>query len=42
MQRKEHWERVYTAKREQDVSWFESFPAVSLEMLEAAGLTKDS
>jgi hypothetical protein len=27
---------------EQDVSWFESFPAVSLQMLEAAGLTRET
>ena len=39
MQRKDHWERVYTTKGEQDVSWFESLPAVSLQMLEASGLT---
>jgi SAM-dependent methyltransferase len=42
MQRKEHWERVYTTKGEQDVSWFELLPAVSLEMLEASGLTRDT
>ena len=39
MQRKDHWERVYTSKGEQDVSWFESLPSVSLQMLEASGLT---
>lgn len=42
MQRKEHWERVYTTKGEQEVSWFEPLPAVSIELLEAAGLTPDS
>jgi SAM-dependent methyltransferase len=42
MQRKEHWERVYTTRGEQDVSWFESLPAVSLQMLEASGLTRDT
>lgn len=42
MRRKEHWERVYTTKGEQDVSWFESLPAVSLEMLEASGLTRET
>lgn len=30
MRRKEHWEFVYTTKAEQDVSWFESLPDVSL------------
>jgi SAM-dependent methyltransferase len=40
--RKEHWERVYATKRERDVSWFEALPALSIEMLEAAGLTRDT
>jgi SAM-dependent methyltransferase len=42
MERAEHWNRVYTTKTEQDVSWFEPLPAISLEMLEAAGMTADS
>lgn len=42
MQRKDHWERVYTTKGEQEVSWFEALPAVSLQMLEASGLTPDT
>ena len=29
--------RVYTTKTEQEVSWFEPLPAISLEKLEAAG-----
>ena len=42
MDRKQHWETVYTAKGERDVSWFEVLPAVSLRLLEAAGLTRES
>jgi SAM-dependent methyltransferase len=42
MQRKEHWERVYTTKGEQDVSWFETLPRISLEMLDAAGVTRET
>ena len=42
MERKVHWERVYGTKGEQDVSWFESLPATSLEMLEASGMTRDT
>ena len=42
MQRKDHWDRVYTSKGEHDVSWFESLPAVSLQMLEASGLTRET
>jgi SAM-dependent methyltransferase len=42
MERAAHWNRVYTTKTEQEVSWFEPLPAISLEMLEAAGMTADS
>jgi hypothetical protein len=38
----DHWNGVYATKDERDVSWFEALPSVSLEMLEAAGLTKDT
>lgn len=42
MERAAHWNRVYTTKTEQEVSWFEPLPAISLEMLEAAGMTRES
>ena len=42
MERKDHWERVYTTKAEREVSWFESLPSISLEMLEASGLTAET
>jgi SAM-dependent methyltransferase len=42
MERAAHWNRVYTTKTELDVSWFEPLPAISIEMLEAAGMTADS
>jgi hypothetical protein len=42
MYRKDHWERLYTSKGEQDVSWFESLPTISLKMLEASGLTRET
>lgn len=42
MDRKQHWERVYTTKGEQDVSWFEELPAISIEMLEAAGMSRET
>ena len=42
MQHKEHWNRVYATKRERDVSWFEALPSVSIQMLEAAGLTHET
>jgi SAM-dependent methyltransferase len=38
----EHWNAIYRTKSERDVSWFEALPAVSLELLEDAGLTEDT
>jgi SAM-dependent methyltransferase len=37
-----HWDRVHTTRDERGVSWFEAFPAVSLRLLEAAGLTPNT
>ena len=31
--RKDHWEKVYSTRPEQGVSWFEPLPALSLEMI---------
>jgi hypothetical protein len=42
MGRKEHWERIYSTKGERDVSWSETLPAISIQMLEAAGLTAET
>lgn len=42
MDRKQHWETIYTSKGELDLSWFEALPAPSLQMLEAAGLTRET
>jgi SAM-dependent methyltransferase len=42
MTTRDHWDAIYRTKGERDVSWFEALPAVSLEFLEAAGLTEDT
>jgi SAM-dependent methyltransferase len=42
MDRKAHWDAVYRTKAERDVSWFVALPAASIEMLEAAGLARDT
>ena len=42
MERQQHWDRIYQAKAEGDVSWFETIPAVSLRLIEAAGLTRET
>ena len=42
MDTKRHWERIYETSGERDVSWFERLPAISLRMLERAGLTPET
>jgi trans-aconitate methyltransferase len=36
-ERHDHWHKVYTDKRPEDVSWYQPAPAASLEALERAG-----
>lgn len=40
--RRAHWETVYTTKRENEVSWFQENPALSLELIGLAQLTPKS
>jgi 2-polyprenyl-3-methyl-5-hydroxy-6-metoxy-1,4-benzoquinol methylase len=40
--RKAHWETVYTTKGENEVSWFQENPSPSLELIDLAGSTPDS
>ena len=40
--RRNHWEGVYTAKSENQVSWFQETPAISLELIELAGAVRSS
>jgi SAM-dependent methyltransferase len=35
--RQAHWENVYATKGEREVSWFQETPAISLELIRAAG-----
>jgi SAM-dependent methyltransferase len=42
MDRQRHWNDVFSKRAEGDVSWFESVPATSLRLLEAAGLSIDT
>jgi trans-aconitate methyltransferase len=42
MDRAAHWNQVFATKATDQVSWFETVPAVSLRLLDAAGLTRDS
>jgi trans-aconitate methyltransferase len=40
--RHDHWEAVYTGKAEDQVSWFQQTPAVSLELIVLTGATGSS
>src|SRR5579871_955406 len=35
MERKDHWERVYSTKGEREVSWFQEEPTLSLKLIRA-------
>jgi hypothetical protein len=35
---KTHWERVYSTKRSDEVSWYQASPAPSLRLLDSAGI----
>jgi SAM-dependent methyltransferase len=36
--RQDHWENVYTTKSEQEVSWYEDNPAISLSLIAESGV----
>lgn len=40
MERKQHWDEVYVQKAEEAVSWFQSRPGISLDIIAVAGLRK--
>lgn len=42
MDRKAHWETVYTTKAPDAVGWFQAEPTVSSRLLDAVGLTPNT
>lgn len=40
--RAEHWQKVYETKAEQEVSWFQECPQISLDMIGATGMGKEA
>lgn len=40
--KKEHWENVFATKAENEVSWFQSKPATSIQLIQALKLPKDA
>ena len=39
MDTKTHWERMYSTKRSDEVSWYQATPTASLRLLDAAGIS---
>ena len=42
MTSRDHWERVYSTKATDAVSWFQPHPEVSLRLIEAVGVSKNA
>jgi len=42
IERHAHWENVYRAKGERDVSWFQERPEISVELIRATGVNIDA
>ena len=40
--RQQHWDEIYARKRENEVSWFEAEPAVSIDLIERCALPLDA
>jgi len=40
--RQRHWDTVYATNGEREVSWYEASPDVSMQMIDAAGLTRET
>ena len=40
-ERKEHWERIYSAKTPEAVSWYQREPVLSLQLIQNCNLDKD-
>jgi ubiquinone/menaquinone biosynthesis C-methylase UbiE len=38
---REHWERLYSSQPEEDLSWYEATPSISLDLLLTPSLKKD-
>lgn len=41
-ERTDHWQNVYTTKADDDVSWFEPSPALSLKLVALTGIRRAS
>ena len=41
-ERQAHWQNVYTTKGEGEVSWFQDSPAISIDLIKSAAVSKES
>lgn len=41
MDHKQHWDAIYRSRTPEELSWFQSRPGVSLDLIAAAGIGKD-
>ena len=41
-ERQAHWQNVYHTKAEDEVSWFQSSPTISLDLIRATGVSRDA
>ena len=41
MDRKKHWESVYTGKAPDQLSWYQETPSMSLDLIEQTGIARD-
>ena len=42
IERKKHWEAIYTQKKPEEVSWTQEKPSLSLSIIQALELPKDA
>ncbi len=42
VQARQHWQQIYSTRQEQELSWFEDAPSISLELLLTPPLDKDA
>jgi ubiquinone/menaquinone biosynthesis C-methylase UbiE len=42
MQSKDHWEKVYTTKATDAVSWFQPHASLSIDLIQATGISRDA
>ncbi len=40
--KKEHWEKIYSTKQENEVSWFQQYPKTSMDFVKLFDLKRDS